>query len=132
MISLIHVKDLARAVVLVMKSPAQNHSYLISDGVDYEKEELGEVIKKILGKKTLKYKLPETPLRWVIKGIETLYLVFGKQPFLNVEKLSEISSANWKCNSEEIWRAIRTTPEFTLEKGMVETLDWYKKNGWIK
>ncbi|MEK6781608.1 MAG: NAD(P)-dependent oxidoreductase [Bacteroidota bacterium] len=132
MISLLYVKDLAKAVMLAMKSPSQNHSYLISDGFDYDKEQLGEIIKKILGKKTLKYKLPATPFRWAIKGIETIYLMFGKQPFLNVEKVNEISSANWKCDSEEIWRDIRTSPEFTLEKGMEETLDWYKENGWIK
>ncbi|HEU5289707.1 MAG TPA: NAD(P)-dependent oxidoreductase [Cyclobacteriaceae bacterium] len=132
MISLLHVKDLARAVMLAMKSPVRNQSYLISDGFDYDKEQLGEVIKKILGKRTVKYKLPATPLRWAMKGIETIYLLFGKQSFLNVEKVNEISSANWKCNSEEIWRDIRTSPEFTLEKGMEETLDWYKENGWIK
>jgi UDP-glucose 4-epimerase len=132
MISLLYVKDLAKAVMLAMKSSTQNHSYLISDGFDYDKEQLGEVIKEILGRKTIKCKLPVTPLRWVIKGIETIYLIFGKQPFLNVEKVSEISSANWKCNSEEIWQAIRTSPEFTLKKGMMETIDWYKENGWIK
>lgn len=132
MISLLYVKDLARAVMLAIKSPVRNHSYLISDGFDYDKEQLGEVIKKILGKKTMKYKLPGTPFRWAIKGIETIYLLFGKRPFLNFEKVIEISSANWKCNSEEIWRDIRASPEFTLKKGMVETLDWYKENGWIK
>lgn len=131
-ISLLHVKDLAKAVMLVMKSPAQNHSYLISDCFEYDKEQLGEIIKEILGRKTMKYKLPATPFRWVIRGIETVYWVFGRRPFLNVEKVNEISSANWKCNSEEIWRDIHTSPEFTLEKGMVETLDWYKTNGWIK
>lgn len=132
MISLLYVKDLARAVMLAMKSPVRNHSYLISDGFDYDKEQLGEVIKKILGKKTVKYKLPGTPFRWAIKGIEIIYLLFGKQPFLNIEKVSEVSNANWKCNSEEIWADLRTSPEFTLKKGMVETLDWYKENGWIK
>jgi nucleoside-diphosphate-sugar epimerase len=132
MISLIYVKDLARAAVLAMKSPKANHSYLISDGAEYDKEYLSDVMKRVLNKKTIQLKLPETPLRWAIAFVEKIYSVFGKRPFLNVEKLNEIRSVNWLCQSDQIWIDIHSSPEFTLENGMEETIGWYKLNGWIK
>ena len=130
-ISLLYVKDLARAVVLSMKSSAVDRSYLLSDAKDYNKEQLGEAIRKILGKKTFKIKLPAVPLRWVIACIEKIYLPTGRQPFLNVEKVNEMSSANWQCRTDEIWRDMATSPEFTLEQGILETVAWYKENGWL-
>jgi nucleoside-diphosphate-sugar epimerase len=122
---------LARAVILALKSEKQNQSYLISDGVSYDKEYLGEVIKAVLKKKTLKLKLPSLPLRLVISLTEKIYSLFGKRPFLNTEKFNEISSANWKCESEEIWNDIHSSPQFTLTEAMRETIEWYKENGLI-
>ncbi len=132
MISLVYVKDLARVVVLAMKSPKISHSYLISDGAEYDKEYLSDVLKKILNKRTVQLRMPAVPLRWIIAFIEKIYSVFAKRPFLNVEKLNEISSANWLCQSAEIWNDVKSSPEFGLEKGMEETCSWYKENGWIR
>jgi len=132
MISLIYVKDLANAVITVMKSHIVNHSYLLSDGSHYDKEYLVDIIKRILKKKTLKLRLPTTPLRWTVAVVDQIQLLLGKRPFLNIEKVREISSANWTCDSKEIFGEIAAFPQFTLEKGMEETLTWYQKQGWLK
>jgi len=51
MISLVYVKDLARAVIQLLLTPAVNRSYFISDGIHYHKEQLGDTLKDILQKK---------------------------------------------------------------------------------
>ncbi len=131
MISVLYVKDLARAVVLSMASSSVRRSYLVSDGAGYDKEDLGTTIRTILGRKTFKIKLPMVPLRWVISVVEKMYLLFGRQPFLNVEELNEISSANWLCESDQVWSDLGTSPEFSLEQGIRETIMWYKENNWL-
>jgi nucleoside-diphosphate-sugar epimerase len=130
-ISLIHVKDLARAAVLATTSKAQNCAHIVSDGGSYDKEELGGAIRQALIKKTLKIKIPATPLRWIIGAIENIYSLFGRQPFLNVEKVNEISSANWTCCSTNFWNTISSRPSYSLERGIKETVVWYIEKGWI-
>jgi UDP-glucose 4-epimerase len=131
MISLVYVEDLARVAVLALSSGVVNRSLLISDGCDYDKVQLGAAIRSALGKKTLKIKVPAAPLRGIIAGVEMMYTLFGRQPFLNLEKVNEISSPNWLCDSEETWKAIDAVPKYSLEQGIRKTALWYKANGWL-
>jgi nucleoside-diphosphate-sugar epimerase len=131
MISLIYVKDLARAIVRLLSLSVVNRSYIASDGFDYNKEELGNISRKILNKKTFKVKIPRLPLQIVASAVDAMCNSFGSLPFLNKEKINEISSANWLCDSEELWNDINDKPEFNLENGVLETINWYKENKWI-
>ena len=131
MVSLVYVKDLARAVIQLLLIPLINRSYLVSDGIHYSKEQLGNMIKYLLQKKTVKIKFPLTPFRFTVSAIEKTYLLFGRNPFLNLQKVDEISSVNWTCNSNEIWYDLATTPQYFLEEGMRETITWYKENKWL-
>lgn len=130
-LSFVFVKDLARAVMLSMMSPSVQRCYLVSDGGHYDKEHFGAAVRKALGKRTLKINIPLVPLRWTIRAVEKLSGWLGSQPFLNAEELNEITSANWLCDSDDIWREIDTAPEFPLEKGVQATIAWYKEKGWL-
>lgn len=131
-LSLIYVKDLVRAVVLAIKSEKKNCTYLISDGINYDKECIGSAIRSTLRKKAVKVKLPSWPILALVAVAEVIMSLFDKRPFLNVEKIREMTSANWKCHSDEIWRDLNTSPEFSLQRGIEETLAFYKQNGWMK
>lgn len=131
-LSLIYVKDLARAVVLALKSNIENCSYLISDGVDYNKEDLGSVIRNALKRKTVTLNLPTPLVRPFVASTEWIGSLFGKRPFLNMEKLNEMTSPHWKCQTDEVWRDLNTSAEYSLERGVEETVAWYKQNAWLK
>lgn len=132
MVSLIYVKDLTRAVINLLESSSINRSYIVSDGIDYNKEQLGDTVKSILAKKTLKIKIPAMPVRIVIASIEKLHQLFWNTlPFLNIEKVNEISSPNWLCNSNQLWNDLASAPNYYLEEGMKETVMWYKENNWL-
>ena len=132
MISMIYVKDLAKAVIALLNSPEVRRSYIISDGVEYNKEQLGLEAKLCLRKRTVKIKLPLRPVRMTISAIESVHrMLFKKLPFINREKLKEISSGNWLCESEEVWGHLGAMPAYTLKEGIEETISWYKSNGWL-
>jgi nucleoside-diphosphate-sugar epimerase len=132
MISLIYVKDLAKAVIALLSSNEVRRSYIVSDGVDYNKEQLGLEAKLCLKKKTLKIKLPLRPVQMTISAIDSMHqLLFRKLPFINREKLNEISSANWLCESREVWGHLGDKPAYSLKEGIEETISWYKSNGWL-
>lgn len=132
MISLIYVKDLARAVINLINSSSINSSYIVSDGNNYNKEQLGDAVKFILHKKTFKIKIPKLPIRIVIAIIEKVYqFIWSELPFLSVEKVNEISSSNWLCNSSTLWSDLASAPNYFLEQGMKETILWYQENNWL-
>jgi nucleoside-diphosphate-sugar epimerase len=130
-ISLVYVKDLARAVIQLLNHPANRRSFIISDGEDYLKQQLGEVVKRILHKKTVRINVPLSLLRPMTAILEMVYGYFGTMPFLNNEKLNEISHPNWRCDSREVWQVLSSSPGYSLENGISETLEWYQNNNWL-
>ena len=131
MISLVYVKDLAGAVIQLLCIPAVNRSYIVSDGIHYNKDQLGDALKEILQKKIIKIKFPLTPFRLTVSVLEKTYRLFGGRTFLNLQKVDEISSANWTCDSNDVWCDLATTPQYFLKDGMRETIKWYKENRWL-
>lgn len=131
MVSMIYAKDLASVIIASAALGFSNRSYIVSDGKGYNKDELGQTIKNILDKKTFVIKLPAAPIYFIIGVIETIYKIFGTLPFLNTEKVAEISSANWLCDSQDIWNDLQTEPHYLLDNGMKETVEWYQQNKWL-
>lgn len=131
MISLLYVKDLAKAIIFLLASPNVNRSFIVSDQEQYNKEEITQVIKSILNKKTIKIRIPATIIKAGANLTEKIYRIAGSRPFLNNEKLAEMITANWLCNSTDVWKHINDRPDYLLEKGMMETIDWYRKNHWL-
>jgi UDP-glucose 4-epimerase len=132
MISMIYVKDLAKAIISLAQSAEVNRSYIVSDGNGYCKEELGQFAKELLNRKTIKLKLPLRAVKAAIATTEQLHVLFtGSMPFLNLEKVDEISQPNWLCDSEETWVAVNEQPKYDLKEGLRETILWYKENKWL-
>jgi len=52
-------------------------------------------------------------------------------PILNIEKLDELTAVNWSCSIEVAKQDLGFYPQYTLEKGLHETLQWYRTNKWL-
>lgn len=131
MLSMIYAKDLANGVMHLLEKPLVRTKYIVSDGNDYDKKDLGRLTRKIMDKKTLRLTVPLPLLLPFISLTEKIYSSFGRLPFLHREKILEISSPNWLCDSSDFWKDAGIRAEFDLEKGLVQTAEWYKQQGWI-
>lgn len=130
-LSLIYVKDLARAVVALVSAPQVNSSYLLSDGNVYTKEHIGTHAKAFLNKKTITIKLPLKLVQVGVSGVDRIsQTLFNRLPFINRQKLDEIC-ADWLCNTKPIWQQLNDSPQYDLKKGIEETIAWYKKEKWL-
>jgi len=54
-----------------------------------------------------------------------------RPPVFNVEKVNELSAHNWNCDIQSTQLDFNFKAEYDLEKGMNETIEWYKKEGWM-
>lgn len=131
-LSFIYVKDLAEIIIRFLTSDVVHKTYNISDGLAYDRYALANGLKKVLQKKTLKMHIPLGIIKSLAGLMDTIYARSGKTPTLNKEKIKELTAPNWACNIENLKKDLRFEPHYNLERGLAETVKWYKANNWLK
>lgn len=129
--SFIYVTDLARIIVKSLFSTVINKQYNVSDGNTYDRYALAEGLKKALQKKTLKFHLPIAAIAMVAAVMERLYKNSKASPALNKEKMNELTAVNWACSIHSVKKDLGFSPQYNLEAGVLETVNWYKENKWL-
>lgn len=132
LLSFIYVKDLARGIVKATTSDIKNKKYFLSDNGKYDNEQFNLLIKKYLNKKTLKIKLPLFVVYIVAFFSEIYTRITGNLSQLNIEKIKELKCSNWMCDSRDFYKDLAIEPQYTLYEGIQETIDWYRKEHWLK
>ncbi len=130
-LAFIYVKDLAKVVLDATVSPHSQKAYFVSDGKHYTQWDLGKYAKRILNKKTFRVHVPIGLVRSIAWLLEQPAKITGNYPALNLEKVNILESMNWKCDIEPLKKDLGFEPEYDLEKGLEETLAWYKENNWL-
>lgn len=130
-LSFIYVKDLAVATVKALYG-GNNSTYNIADGNFYSRYEMANIIKDILSLNTLKFHLPVTFVKLVASISEKVASLTSKTPALNIDKLNELLGANWACSIEAAKQDLGFYPAYNLDKGLEESIKWYKDHKWLK
>jgi dihydroflavonol-4-reductase len=130
-LTFIYVKDLVRLIFDALPSPIVRKAYFVTDGREYDTQTFAAITKKVLGKKTVRLTFPAGVVRVIAAGLEKTYSFWGAIPTLNTDKYKVMSSINWRCETEPLQRDFGFTAEYDLEKGVRETIDWYKKEHWL-
>jgi nucleoside-diphosphate-sugar epimerase len=130
-LTFIFVKDLAKLVVNSLTIGGKRKAYFMSDGNVYSKTDLGEAIKKVLDKKTIKFNLPLWLVNIIAIILESIGNISGKYPIINRDKINELKALNWQCDSHTAFKELGYLPQTDLWKGAAITAEWYKENKWI-
>jgi nucleoside-diphosphate-sugar epimerase len=130
--SFVYVQDLVNATMLALKAEnKKEHIYNISDGNVYNRYELADTFKALLGKKTLRFHIPEGIVKVVANLMELAYANSEKAPVLNKEKLNELTAPNWACSIEAAKKDLNYSPVYNLKTGLAESMPWYTENKWL-
>ena len=128
-LSFVYVKDLAALTVKALQSNFVQQMYTISDGNAYTRYDLADRIKKTLGIKTIKFRIPLPVVQVLASCME--YISGDKTPALNREKIPELTAESWQCSIEKAVKDFGYAPRYNLERGIEETVKWYKQNNWL-
>jgi nucleoside-diphosphate-sugar epimerase len=133
LVSLIHGVDLVKGFILAAESEISSSSiYFISSEKFYNWKDVGEITKKILGRRTIRLTIPHFAVKTTAFFSEVFGFFSSKPIVLNREKARELTQAYWICSIEKAKRELGFKETFTLEEGFKDTIDWYKKEGWLK
>lgn len=130
-LSFVYVKDLAAVLIKALFSPLVSKQYNVSDGNIYNRYALADFIKEALHKKTFKFHLPVPIVGAMATLMDVFYAKSRNTPALNKEKMAELTAINWACNIDHVKADLGYEPEYDLEKGLNETVSWYKSNNWL-
>ncbi len=131
-ITFIYVKDLVETIFRIIALGKTKRQYIISENRAYTSSEFRGYIQKELNKKIV---IPVKVPLFILKGVsyisEKISLMTGKASTLNMDKYNIMKQRNWICDISAMKEELDFEPEYTLEKGVKETTEWYKQNGWI-
>jgi nucleoside-diphosphate-sugar epimerase len=131
-VSLIHVGDLVRGFVMAAESEkAPGQTYFISSSQIYGWKEVGEVSRRVIGKRAFRIKIPEAGV-FAIAAFSEFFGLFSKKPVLiNFEKARDMVQDYWTCDSSKARRDFGYAQEIGLEDGIRSTVEWYRSKGWL-
>lgn len=128
-LSFIYVKDLCQAILLALNSMERRKTYLLSDGINYDRYDFAAQVKRNLARKTVRLHIPVGLVAGFLGVLEKL--MPSRTSILNKDKLKELTGS-WACSIEKATHELGFTPQYHLDKGTGETIAWNQARNWSK
>lgn len=132
-ITFVYVQDLVNAILSAIgNEKANGKTYAVTDGGEYSSRTFSDLIQKELGVScVLHITAPLFLLRMICNLGDFWSHLTGKALTLNKDKYNILSQRSWRCDITPIKEDLGFTPQWNLQRGVKETIKWYKDNKWI-
>ena len=107
-------------------------AYFLADGQVYRSRAFSDLIRKELGNPfVIRVVCPLIVLK-VVSLLAEFWAMRSKKPStLNSDKYNIMKQRNWQCDIGPAIRELGFAPRYDLERGVKETIAWYKNEGWL-
>lgn len=131
-LTFVYVKDIVQAVFLGMEKQVSRRAYFLADGKVYNSRAFSDLIRKELGNPfVIRLRCPLIVLKVVSLFAEFWAKRRNKASTLNSDKYRIMKQRNWQCDVTPAVKELGFSPEYDLERGVKETIAWYKDKGWL-
>lgn len=131
-LTFVYVKDVVRAIFLGIEKGVSRRAYFLSDGQVYRSRTFSDLIRRELGNPWM---VRITFPLFVLKAVSWLGGIYsrttGKGFTLNPDKYNIMKQRNWRCDIAPTVDELGYQPEYDLDRGVCETIAWYKNEGWL-
>ena len=131
-LTFVYVKDIVQAVFLGIEKRVSRRAYFLADGKVYQSRTFSDLIRKELGNPfVIRFRCPLIVLKFVSLLAEFWAKQRNKTSTLNSDKYRIMKQRNWQCDITPAIKELGYSPEYDLERGVKETIAWYKEQGWL-
>ena len=131
-ISLVHVRDLCEGIILAGESEAAvGRTYFISSENDYSMRAVADLMAALMHKRAREIAIPKSLAYGVAVAAEAAAAILRRPPVINRDKVNDLSQTCWSCSIERAKNELGYKPRIELEAGLRETIEWYKREGWL-
>lgn len=131
-LTFVYVKDVVRAIFLGIEKGVSRRAYFLSDGQVYRSRTFSDLIRRELGNPWM---VRITFPLFVLKAVSWLGGIYsrttGKGFTLNPDKYKIMKQRNWRCDIAPTVDELGYQPEYDLDRGVCETIAWYRNEGWL-
>lgn len=132
MLTFIYVDDLVAAMFQALDAPAArvlHHKYIISEDRAYTQAEFRAIVVRHLGNRfAVPVRLPMWMVYLVSAAAGKLGSARGKASTLNTDKYKIMRQRNWTCDISDAQRDFGFSPQWSLDRGIEETVKAYKNS----
>ena len=109
----------------------KGNSFFVTDSHVYEWKQIAEECAKIMNVKVKTLKVPEAFLTPVAIFFEVLAQFSSKPALFDRQRMIDIQQSSWSASPENFYRVFEFQPQYKLNKGLNETINWYLQEGWL-
>ncbi len=129
-LNLIYVKDLVKLIIkIINRDIFANRTYFVNDGRCYSYYSVLDTIARTLGKKNIKIHIPASIAMFV--GLLNDVLLPPAKKLVTRDKIRELACQAWVCTNVRAVEEIGFEPRYSFERGILETINWYRKSGYL-
>ena len=131
--SAIYVRDLVDGLIAATRSPvAAGRTYFLSHSVPVSWSDLVAAAARIIGRSPRVLRIPVGAAGAIGFCAEMWSQATRTPGILSREKIAEARCAAWTCDPSRATRELGFEARTSLEKGLAETLAWYKEVRWLR
>ena len=131
-ITFIYVRDVVQAAFLALEKGQCGKAYFLSDGAEYSSRDFSDLLQREMGTRNVLHIC--APL-WVLRVVCSISgwtaRMRGRLTTLNLDKYRILCQRNWRCDITPARKELDFSPQWQLERGVAETVKWYKEKGWL-
>ncbi len=133
LLTFIYAPDLAVAAFEALAKAPVKEIYNIAEPRAYSQAEFRRIVAAKLGKRVV---IPVRVPLWGTKAVswvaEKIGVVRGKPSTLNTDKYNIMKQRNWSADTRKASEAFGFSAPTPLSEGVGQSIDWYRKEGWMK
>jgi dihydroflavonol-4-reductase len=131
-LSLVHSHDLVRGIMLAAEAECSvGETYFIASEEFYSWPQVGRITASALNKRFITLRLPHALVYSVAAVAQSVAAMQRKPATLNLEKARDITQLYWTCDISKAIRELGYRQEMPIEKGIVNTVEWYREQKWL-
>jgi nucleoside-diphosphate-sugar epimerase len=130
-LQLIHVTDLADAVVKAATVPGARGTVHVAERAAYAWEDVARKVAEAVGGRARVVRIPEGAVRLAAGVSETLSRWAGASTIFNRDKARELLAPGWLCETEAARELLGFEAAIPLTEGLRSTAQWYREEGWL-